>query len=120
MKVKTKVTGRVQCQQGAFLFMNKAEHRLVAKTHQDVGEQVVAFALIPGRKQAVPEVLRIGQWASVDQLSPGDLANGRSVPTADDGAKVLRPTAVRDGKTGDLTESKCGGRDGRRCSSFSR
>ncbi|MBN8283781.1 hypothetical protein [Zoogloea sp.] len=46
-------------------------------------------------------------WASVDQLSPGDLANGRSVPTADNGAKVLRLTAVRDGQI-DLKEFKCG------------
>ncbi len=55
----------------------------------------------------LPELPEGWVWASVDQLSPGDLANGRSVPTADDGAKVLRLTAVRDGKI-DLTESKCG------------
>lgn len=46
-------------------------------------------------------------WASVDQLSPDDLANGRSVPTADVGAKVLRLTAVKDGRI-DLNEWKIG------------
>ncbi|HQR13430.1 MAG TPA: restriction endonuclease subunit S [Nitrospira sp.] len=46
-------------------------------------------------------------WASVDQLSPNDLANGRSVPSADVGAKVLRLTAVRDGQI-DLNATKCG------------
>jgi type I restriction enzyme S subunit len=46
-------------------------------------------------------------WASVDQLTPDDLANGRSVPSADNGAKVLRLTAVRDGHI-DLTASKSG------------
>jgi type I restriction enzyme, S subunit len=46
-------------------------------------------------------------WASVDQLSPDDLANGRSVPTAVIGAKVLRLTAVKDGEI-DLAESKVG------------
>ena len=42
-------------------------------------------------------------WANVDQLSPDDLANGRSVPTAE----VLRLTAVRGGKI-DLSEWKYG------------
>jgi type I restriction enzyme S subunit len=46
-------------------------------------------------------------WASIDQLSPDDLTNGRSVPTTDNGAKVLRLTAVRDGQI-DLTASKGG------------
>ncbi len=46
-------------------------------------------------------------WASVDQLSPDDLANGRSVPSAEGGAKVLRLTAVRDGCI-DLNEYKHG------------
>ncbi|WP_442769434.1 restriction endonuclease subunit S [Zoogloea ramigera] len=55
----------------------------------------------------LPELPEGWVWASVDQLSPGDLANGRSVPTADHGAKVLRLTAVRDGQI-DLTEFKCG------------
>ena len=55
----------------------------------------------------LPELPEGWVWASVDQLSPGDLANGRSVPTADSGAKVLRLTAVRDGQI-DLKEFKCG------------
>lgn len=55
----------------------------------------------------LPELPQGWVWASVDQLSPDDLANGRSVPTAEVGAKVLRLTAVRDGKI-DLTASKCG------------
>ena len=46
-------------------------------------------------------------WASVDQLSPDDLANGRSVPSADNGAKVLRLTAMKDGWI-DLNEYKHG------------
>jgi type I restriction enzyme S subunit len=46
-------------------------------------------------------------WASVDMLSPDDLANGRSVPTAEVGAKVLRLTAVIDGAI-DLRECKVG------------
>jgi type I restriction enzyme S subunit len=46
-------------------------------------------------------------WASVDQLSPDDLANGRSVPSAERGAKVLRLTAVRNGRI-DLSASKHG------------
>lgn len=46
-------------------------------------------------------------WTCVDQLSPDDLANGRSVPTAEAGAKVLRLTAVRDGRI-DLAEWKHG------------
>ena len=46
-------------------------------------------------------------WASVDQLSPDDLANGRSVPTAEAGAKVLRLTAVKNGRI-DLKEYKTG------------
>ena len=46
-------------------------------------------------------------WASVDQLSPDDLANGRSVPSAEKGAKVLRLTAVRNGRI-DLSASKNG------------
>lgn len=46
-------------------------------------------------------------WATIDQLSPNDLANGRSVPTADTGAKVLRLTAVKNGHI-DLSEFKTG------------
>lgn len=46
-------------------------------------------------------------WATVEQLSPDDLANGRSVPTAEQGAKVLRLTAVRRGYI-DLDEYKHG------------
>lgn len=46
-------------------------------------------------------------WASVDQLSPDDLANGRSVPSSISGAKVLRLTSVKEGKI-DLSEFKHG------------
>lgn|GEM_PF-639484 len=46
-------------------------------------------------------------WASIDQLSPNDLVNGRSVPTAAFGARVLRLSAVRNGRI-DLTQSKFG------------
>jgi len=55
----------------------------------------------------LPELPEGWVWASVDQLSPDDLANGRSVPTADVGAKVLRLTAVKDGRI-DLRECKVG------------
>jgi len=55
----------------------------------------------------LPALPRGWVWASVDQLSPDDLANGRSVPTASVGAKVLRLTAVRDGRI-DLAECKRG------------
>ena len=46
-------------------------------------------------------------WATIDQLSPDDLANGRSVPTAENGAKVLRLTALKNGEV-DLKEFKYG------------
>jgi type I restriction enzyme S subunit len=55
----------------------------------------------------LPELPEGWVWASLDQLSPDDLANGRSVPTADSGAKVLRLTAVRNGNI-DLSEWKYG------------
>ncbi len=55
----------------------------------------------------LPELPEGWVWASVDQLSPDDLANGRSVPTAEEGAKVLRLTAVKDGWI-DLRECKVG------------
>ena len=55
----------------------------------------------------LPELPEGWVWASVDQLSPDDLANGRSVPTAEEGAKVLRLTAVKDGRI-DLRERKVG------------
>jgi len=42
----------------------------------------------------LPELPEGWVWASIDQLSPDDLANGRSVPTSVNGAKVLRLTAV--------------------------
>lgn len=43
----------------------------------------------------------------IDQLTPEDLANGRSVQSADCGAKVLRLTAVKNGHI-DLREYKTG------------
>lgn len=46
-------------------------------------------------------------WTSVDQLSPDDLANGRSVPGAEVGARVLRLTSVKSGCI-DLDECKIG------------
>lgn len=55
----------------------------------------------------LPELPQGWVWASVDQLSPDDLANGRSVPTAESGAKVLRLTAIKDGSV-DLREHKQG------------
>lgn len=55
----------------------------------------------------LPELPEGWVWASVDQLSPDDIANGRSVPTAEMGAKVLRLTAIRNG-TIDLTATKYG------------
>lgn len=55
----------------------------------------------------LPELPQGWVWANVDQLSPDDLANGRSVPSAEQGAKVLRLTAVRGGVI-DLTAYKCG------------
>lgn len=55
----------------------------------------------------LPELPEGWVWASVDQISPDDLANGRSVPSADNGAKVLRLTAMKDGWI-DLNEYKHG------------
>lgn len=55
----------------------------------------------------LPELPEGWVWASVDQLSPDDLANGRSVPSAETGAKVLRLTAVKNGRI-DLNEYKIG------------
>ena len=46
-------------------------------------------------------------WTTVDELSPDDLANGRSVPTASAGAKVLRLNALKSGAV-DLTKFKLG------------
>ena len=46
-------------------------------------------------------------WTTVDELSPDDLANGRSVPTAAAGAKVLRLNALKSGAV-DLTKFKLG------------
>lgn len=55
----------------------------------------------------LPELPQGWVWASVDQLSPDDLTNGRSVPTAAVGAKVLRLTSIKEG-TVDLREHKLG------------
>ncbi|MBU2738127.1 restriction endonuclease, partial [Acidithiobacillus sp. ATCC 19703] len=55
----------------------------------------------------LPELPQGWVWASVNQLSPDDLANGRSVPTAETGAKVLRLTAIKAGAV-DLHERKLG------------
>lgn len=56
---------------------------------------------------SLPELPEGWVWASVDELSPDDLANGRSVPSADTGARVLRLTAMKDGWI-DLNEYKNG------------
>ena len=55
----------------------------------------------------LPELPLGWVWATVDQLSPDDLANGRSVLTAESGAKVLRLTAVKHGQI-DLNQCKIG------------
>jgi type I restriction enzyme, S subunit len=55
----------------------------------------------------LPELPAGWVWANVDQLSPNDLANGRSVPSAEVGARVLRLTSVKKGRI-DLAEFKCG------------
>ncbi len=62
---------------------------------------------VPPDTTDLPELPQGWVWASVDQLSPDDLANGRSVPSSSEGAKVLRLTAVRNGNI-DLTASKVG------------
>ena len=46
-------------------------------------------------------------WLTLDTLLIADLANGRSVPTRENGFPVLRLTAVVDGRI-DLSERKCG------------
>jgi type I restriction enzyme S subunit len=56
---------------------------------------------------ALPQLPPGWAYASADQLSWEGLANGRSVPTAEAGAKVLRLTAIRRGQV-DLAEHKCG------------
>jgi type I restriction enzyme, S subunit len=58
-------------------------------------------------RSGLPDLPEGWVWASVDQLSPNDLANGRSVPSSEAGAKVLRLTAVKSGRI-DLNEFKCG------------
>ncbi len=55
----------------------------------------------------LPELPEGWVWASVDQLSPDDIANGRSVPTSTLGAKVLRLTAIKSGRI-DQAECKIG------------
>jgi type I restriction enzyme S subunit len=55
----------------------------------------------------LPELPEGWVWASVDQLSPDDVANGHSVRSADVGARVLRLTAVRNGAI-DLNATKFG------------
>jgi type I restriction enzyme S subunit len=61
----------------------------------------------PPKAEGLPELPEGWVWASVEQLSPNDLANGRSVPTAASGARVLRLTAVKGGRI-DLSEYKVG------------
>lgn len=58
-------------------------------------------------ESALPQLPPGWAQASADQLSWEGLANGRSVPTAESGAKVLRLTAIRRGQV-DLAEHKCG------------
>lgn len=55
----------------------------------------------------LPELPEGWVWASVDQICPDDIANGKSVPTATSGPKVLRLTAVKAGRI-DLGEFKYG------------
>lgn len=55
----------------------------------------------------LPELPDGWVWATMDQLSPADMANGRSVPTSQNGAKVLRLTAVRNRRI-DLRQWKNG------------
>jgi len=62
---------------------------------------------LPPDTSGLPALPEGWVWASVDQLSPDDLANGKSVPTAEAGAKVLRLTAVKNGRI-DLGECKFG------------
>ena len=62
---------------------------------------------MPAKMSELPELPRGWTWATVDQLSPDDLANGRSVPTATSGAKVLRLNALKNGAV-DLNEFKLG------------
>lgn len=55
----------------------------------------------------LPELPEGWVWASVEQICPDDIANGKSVPTTTSGPKVLRLTAVKAGRI-DLGEYKCG------------
>ena len=55
----------------------------------------------------LPELPEGWVWASLDQICPDDIANGKSVPTATSGPKVLRLTAVKAGRI-DLGEFKYG------------
>ncbi len=59
------------------------------------------------RMSGLPALPQSWTWATVDELSPDDLANGRSVPTAPSGAKVLRLNALKNGAV-DLKEFKLG------------
>jgi len=62
---------------------------------------------VPPDTKGLPSLADGWRWASIDQLTPDDLANGRSVPTGESGPKVLRLTAVREGSI-DLNEAKVG------------
>ena len=55
----------------------------------------------------LPALPQSWTWTTVDELSPDDLANGRSVPTALSGAKVLRLNALKNGAV-DMSEFKLG------------
>lgn len=61
----------------------------------------------PVDTEGLPELPEGWCWASVEELIVDPLANGRSVPTREDGFPVLRLTALRDGKI-DLSERKGG------------
>lgn len=61
----------------------------------------------PVDTDGLPELPEGWSWASVEDLVVEPLANGRSVPTRDDGFPVLRLTALKDDKV-DLSERKGG------------
>ena len=65
----------------------------------------------------LPELPSGWVWVSIHQILRSDLANGKSVPDAEDGFPVLRLTALKDGGI-DLQERKVGAWDAKAAENF--
>jgi len=110
-----------------------ADWRAANGPPQESGEDLLARILETRRKtwqgrgqykepvepstEEVPELPDGWVWASIDQVLRSDLANGKSVPDAEEGFPVLRLTALKDG-TIDLQERKIGAWDAQAAANF--